>query len=65
MPFDATRYAILNANYVAEKLKDAFPILYTGKNGRVAHECLLDLRPLKAASGVTEEDIAKRLMDFG
>ena len=62
---DATRYAILNANYVAEKLKDAFPILYKGKNGRIAHECLLDLRPLKAASGITEEDIAKRLMDFG
>ena len=62
---DATRYAILNANYVAQKLKDAFPILYTGKKGRVAHECLLDLRPLKASSGITEEDIAKRLMDFG
>ncbi|WP_370979110.1 aminomethyl-transferring glycine dehydrogenase [Agaribacterium sp. ZY112] len=62
---DATRYAILNANYVAEKLKEDFPILYTGKEGRVAHECLLDLRPLKAASGISEEDIAKRLMDFG
>ncbi|WP_096086260.1 aminomethyl-transferring glycine dehydrogenase [Agaribacterium haliotis] len=62
---DATRYAILNANYVAEKLKEHFPILYTGKQGRIAHECLLDLRPLKASSGITEEDIAKRLMDFG
>ena len=62
---DATRYAILNANYVAERLKDAFPVLYKGKNGRVAHECLLDLRPLKAASGISEEDIAKRLIDFG
>lgn len=62
---DATRYAILNANYIAEKLKGAFPILYTGKSGRIAHECLLDLRPLKASSGITEEDIAKRLMDFG
>lgn len=62
---DATRYAILNANYIAEKLKAHYPILYTGKQGFVAHECLLDLRPLKANSGITEEDIAKRLMDYG
>ncbi|TQV80046.1 aminomethyl-transferring glycine dehydrogenase [Exilibacterium tricleocarpae] len=62
---DATRYAILNANYVAKKLADHYPILYRGSNGFVAHECLLDLRPLKESSGVTEEDIAKRLNDFG
>jgi len=62
---DATRYAILNANYVAERLKNHFPILYIGKQGYIAHECLLDLRPLKASSGISEEDIAKRLMDFG
>ena len=61
----ATEYAILNANYIASRLKNHFPILYAGRNGFVAHECLLDLRPLKAASGITEEDIAKRLMDFG
>ncbi len=61
----ATEYAILNANYMAERLKAHFPILYAGRNGFVAHECLLDLRPLKAASGISEEDIAKRLMDFG
>ena len=61
----ATHMAILNANYVAKKLGDHYPILYKGSEGFVAHECLLDLRPLKEASGVTEEDIAKRLMDFG
>lgn len=61
----ATEYAMLNANYVAKKLESAYPILYKGTNGFVAHECLLDLRPLKEASGISEEDIAKRLMDFG
>ncbi len=61
----ATEHAILNANYVATRLAPHFPILYQGKNGFVAHECLLDLRPLKESSGITEEDIAKRLMDFG
>ncbi|MCP8898946.1 aminomethyl-transferring glycine dehydrogenase [Gilvimarinus xylanilyticus] len=61
----ATKVAILNANYVAKKLGDHYPILYKGTEGFVAHECLLDLRPLKESSGVTEEDIAKRLMDFG
>lgn len=61
----ATEAAILNANYIAKRLQNYYPILYTGKNGFVAHECLLDLRPLKDTSGVTEEDIAKRLMDFG
>lgn len=61
----ATEMAILNANYVARKLGDHYPILYKGAQGFVAHECLLDLRPLKEASGISEEDIAKRLMDFG
>ncbi len=61
----ATQYAILNANYVATKLKDHYPVLYVGKNGRVAHECILDIRPIKAATGIAEIDIAKRLMDYG
>ncbi len=61
----ATEIAILNANYVAHRLQNYFPILYTGKNNRVAHECLLDLRPIKERSGISEEDIAKRLMDYG
>ncbi len=61
----ATEFAILNANYVAHRLSAHYPILYRGKNGFIAHECLLDLRPLKEASGISEEDIAKRLMDFG
>ncbi|AXK39681.1 aminomethyl-transferring glycine dehydrogenase [Crenobacter cavernae] len=62
---EATEAALLNANYVTKKLSDHYPVLYTGKNGRVAHECIIDLRPLKAESGVTEVDIAKRLMDYG
>ncbi|MCW3481411.1 aminomethyl-transferring glycine dehydrogenase [Neisseriaceae bacterium JH1-16] len=61
----ATEAALLNANYVATRLSAHYPVLYTGKNGRVAHECIIDLRPLKAASGITEVDIAKRLMDYG
>jgi glycine dehydrogenase len=61
----ATEIAILNANYMAARLRDAFPILYTGRTGTVAHECILDLRPLTQESGVTVEDVAKRLMDFG
>ena len=61
----ATSVAILNANYLATKLKDHYPVLYTGRNGRVAHECILDIRPIKAASGISEEDVAKRLMDYG
>ncbi|MEY2633240.1 MAG: hypothetical protein RIR00_1894 [Pseudomonadota bacterium] len=61
----ATQVAILNANYVARRLQDHYPVLYVGSNGRVAHECILDIRPLKAASGISETDIAKRLMDYG
>ncbi|WP_157670028.1 aminomethyl-transferring glycine dehydrogenase [Chitinibacter sp. GC72] len=62
---NATEIALLNANYVAKKLGAHYPVLYTGANGRVAHECIIDIRPLKAASGITEVDIAKRLMDYG
>ena len=61
----ATELAILNANYVMERLRLHYPVLYQGKQGRVAHECIIDLRPLKAACGISEEDIAKRLMDYG
>ena len=61
----STQVAILSANYVAEKLRHAYPVLYQGEGGRVAHECILDIRPLKTASGIGEEDIAKRLMDYG
>jgi glycine dehydrogenase len=62
---EAARVAVLNANYVANRLAPHFPILYTGESGGVAHECIVDPRPLKDASGVTAEDIAKRLIDFG
>lgn len=61
----STQVAILNANYLAKKLGSAFPVLYTGRNDRVAHECILDIRPLKEASGISEMDVAKRLMDYG
>ena len=62
---DATSVAILSANYVATRLGDAFPVLYSGHRGRVAHECILDLRPITKATGVTVDDVAKRLMDYG
>jgi glycine dehydrogenase len=61
----ATEVAILNANYVAARLKEHYPVLYTGAQGRVAHECILDIRAIKAATGIAEIDIAKRLMDYG
>jgi len=61
----ATEYAILNANYMAARLDGAFDVLFRGKNGQCAHEFILDLRPLKASTGVTEEDVAKRLQDYG
>ncbi len=61
---DASRIAILNANYIAKRLEGHYPVLYRGHNGRVAHECILDLRPLKKA-GVEVEDVAKRLIDYG
>ncbi|AYC17585.1 Glycine dehydrogenase (decarboxylating) [Dickeya dianthicola] len=61
----ASQLAILNANYVAMRLKDAYPVLYTGRDDRVAHECILDIRPLKESSGISEMDVAKRLIDYG
>ncbi|MCA6997417.1 aminomethyl-transferring glycine dehydrogenase [Dickeya solani] len=61
----ASQLAILNANYVATRLKDAYPVLYTGRDDRVAHECILDIRPLKESTGISEMDIAKRLIDYG
>ena len=61
----ATQMALLNGNYLAKKLGEHYPILYSGQNGRVAHECIVDLRPIKADTGITEVDIAKRLMDYG
>jgi glycine dehydrogenase len=61
----ATEHALLAANYVAVRLHDHYPVLYAGRNGRVAHECILDLRPLTKSSGVTVDDVAKRLIDYG
>jgi glycine dehydrogenase len=61
----ATKVAILNANYIAKRLEQHFPTLYTGRARRVAHECILELRPLKQRSGIEAEDVAKRLMDYG
>jgi glycine dehydrogenase len=61
----ATKMAILNANYIAERLQPHYPVLYRGKRGRVAHECIVDLRHLKKTAGVEVEDVAKRLMDYG
>ncbi|HYJ50552.1 MAG TPA: aminomethyl-transferring glycine dehydrogenase [Microbacterium sp.] len=62
---DATAAAVLAANYIATRLKDHYPVLYTGDSGLVAHECILDLRPLREATGVTVDDVAKRLIDYG
>jgi len=62
---DASEVAILAANYLAQQLGGAFPLLYSGRNDRVAHECIIDLRPIKAQTGISEEDVAKRLMDYG
>jgi glycine dehydrogenase len=61
----ATETAILNANYIARRLSPHFPVLYSGHDGLVAHECIIDLRPLQDATGISNEDVAKRLMDFG
>ncbi|MCL4132692.1 UNVERIFIED_CONTAM: hypothetical protein GTU68_058962 [Idotea baltica] len=61
----ATQIAILSANYIAARLEGHFEVLYRGQNGRVAHECIIDIRPVKEATGITEVDIAKRLMDYG
>ena len=62
---NATAAAVLSANYIAARLGDHYPVLYAGENGRVAHECILDLRPLKEATGITVDDVAKRLIDYG
>ncbi|MBS7661838.1 aminomethyl-transferring glycine dehydrogenase [Pseudomonas lalucatii] len=61
----ASQLAILNANYIARRLEEHYPVLYTGSNSLVAHECILDLRPLKETSGISVDDVAKRLIDFG
>ena len=61
----ASQVSILNANYISKKLSKDYKVLYTGKNGNVAHECIIDIRPIKASSGISEEDLAKRLIDFG
>jgi glycine dehydrogenase len=62
---DATKAAVLTANYVAKRLGEHFPVLYTGENGLVAHECILDVRPITKATGITVDDVAKRLIDYG
>lgn len=62
---EASKIAIVSANYIAHRLRDHYSVLYTGRSGTVAHECIIDIRPIKEASGIGEEDIAKRLMDFG
>jgi glycine dehydrogenase len=62
---DATAAAVLAANYIASRLRDHYPVLYTGEDGLVAHECILDLRPLREATGITVDDVAKRLIDYG
>jgi len=61
----ASEVAMLNANYIADQLKDDFPVLYTGENDRVAHECIIDIRPLQETAGISVDDIAKRLIDYG
>ncbi len=61
----ATQVAVLSANYIARRLSPHYPVLYTGRNGLVAHECVIDLRPLSRESGITVEDVAKRLVDYG
>jgi glycine dehydrogenase len=62
---EATKLSMLTANYVMERLRPHYPVLYIGKKGRVAHECIIDIRPIEAKSGISGEDIAKRLMDYG
>jgi glycine dehydrogenase len=62
---NATKAAVLTANYVAKRLEGAFPVLYTGENGLVAHECILDLRPMTKETGISVDDVAKRLIDYG
>src|ERR1700740_2535102 len=61
----ATQVAVLSANYIAKRLEPHYPVLYTGPGGLVAHECIVDLRPLAKATGVSVDDVAKRLIDYG
>jgi glycine dehydrogenase len=61
----ATAAAILSANYIGKRLAGSYPLLYTGRNGRVAHECIIDIRHIQEAHGISNEDIAKRLIDYG
>ncbi len=61
----ATQVAVLSANYIAKRLEPHYPVLYTGPGGLVAHECIIDLRPISKATGVSVDDIAKRLIDYG
>ena len=61
----ATAVAVLSANYGAKRLSNAYPLLYTGKNGLIAHEAIIDIRPLQASTGIDNDDIAKRLVDYG
>src|SRR5256886_15111223 len=62
---EATKMAILNANYVARRLAAHYPLLFTGQNGLIAHECIIDCRPFKASAGIEAEDIANRIIDYG
>src|SRR6185369_6199750 len=62
---EATEVAILNANYIACRLRPHYPLLFTGENNRVAHECIIDIRPFKQTAGILVEDVAKRLIDYG
>jgi glycine dehydrogenase len=62
---EATRLAILNANYIARRLAGQYPLLFRGQSNRVAHECIIDVRPFKESAGVSVDDIAKRLIDYG
>ena len=62
---EASEVAILSAHYIAHRLRDHFEVLYTGRDNTVAHECIIDIRPIKEASGISEEDVAKRLIDYG
>src|SRR5439155_22653127 len=62
---EATQAAILNANYIACRLRPHYPLLFTGQNNRVAHECIIDIRPFKQSAGIAVDDVAKRLIDYG
>ena len=62
---EATQAAILNANYIACRLRPHYPLLFTGQNDRVAHECIIDIRPFKQSAGISVDDMAKRLIDYG